>query len=360
LRTGLRVLREIGAAGPDLTAFASAGVRALPTLVASEVTTLSVCDLVSGHRKVFGTPGAALSAQDQACFDRFFREHPLVRYHADLHGPGAHRISDSLPFSRFRRTPLYNEYYRRIGIDHVIALPIHVDSRTLVSFVLNRRGRDFSDRERSALDMLREHLAQAYRQVRALEEAQAALDELHLLLDQSGSAWLRLGPQREVLAASALALAWVARYCGAAPAPGQRLAPALDHWLAQTLCRDGGVGPAPLVMRNDLVLARGGDRLRVQALALPAHGLPQEAGTFVILHEQLALAASAQFGNLPLTSRECEVMRWLAAGKTDRDIAVVLGCSHRTVQKHLERIYAKLGVETRTAAVMRALASTLQ
>jgi len=337
-------------------------VRALPTLVASEVTTLSVCDLVSGHRKVFGTPGSVLSAQDQACFDRFFREHPLVRYHAELHGPGAHRISDSLPFSRFRRTPLYNEYYRRIGIDHVIALPIHVDSCTLVSFVLNRRGRDFSDRERSALDMLREHLAQAYRQARALEQSQAALEDLHLLLDQSGSAWLRLGPQREVQAASAVALAWVARYCGAAPTPGQRLAPVLDQWLAQAPCRNGtlGVSQAPRVTRNDLVLARGGDRLRVQALALPAHGLTQEGGTFVILHERLALAASAQFGNLPLTSRECDVMRWLAAGKTDRDIAVVLGCSHRTVQKHLERIYAKLEVETRTAAVMRGLASTLQ
>lgn len=49
-------------------------------------------------------------------------------------------------------------------------------------------------------------------------------------------------------------------------------------------------------------------------------------------------------------------MHWLAAAKTDREIAALLGLSHRTVQKHLERIYEKLGVETRTAAVMRALA----
>ena len=166
---------------------------------------------------MFGTPGSALSAQDQACFDRFFLEHPLVRYHGELHGQGAHRISDSLPFSRFRETPLYNEYYRRIGIDHVIALPIHVDAHTLVSFVLNRRGRDFSDRERNALDLLREHLAQLYRQSQALERAQAALTGLNLLFEQSGSAWMRLGSQRELLAASALALSWVERYAGAAP-----------------------------------------------------------------------------------------------------------------------------------------------
>jgi DNA-binding CsgD family transcriptional regulator len=57
-----------------------------------------------------------------------------------------------------------------------------------------------------------------------------------------------------------------------------------------------------------------------------------------------------------LTQREAEVMHWLACGKTDAEIAVLLAISPRTVQKHLEHIYVKLGVETRTAAVMRALA----
>jgi DNA-binding CsgD family transcriptional regulator len=55
-----------------------------------------------------------------------------------------------------------------------------------------------------------------------------------------------------------------------------------------------------------------------------------------------------------LTAREREVLDWLSGGKTDRDIADILGISRRTVHKHLQRIYEKLGVETRTAAVMRA------
>lgn len=58
-----------------------------------------------------------------------------------------------------------------------------------------------------------------------------------------------------------------------------------------------------------------------------------------------------------LTQREAEVMHWLACGKTDAEIAALLSISPRTVQKHLEHIYVKLGVETRTAAVMRALAA---
>ena len=56
---------------------------------------------------------------------------------------------------------------------------------------------------------------------------------------------------------------------------------------------------------------------------------------------------SSEFG---LTVREAEVLSWLSKGKTNRDIAQILGLSPRTVDKHLEQIYAKLGVENRTAA----------
>jgi DNA-binding CsgD family transcriptional regulator len=59
----------------------------------------------------------------------------------------------------------------------------------------------------------------------------------------------------------------------------------------------------------------------------------------------------AEFSSdLGLTSREGEVLSWLSKGKTNRDIAQILGLSPRTVDKHLEQIYTKLGVENRTAA----------
>ena len=59
----------------------------------------------------------------------------------------------------------------------------------------------------------------------------------------------------------------------------------------------------------------------------------------------------AEFSSeLGLTTREGEVLSWLSKGKTNRDIAQMLGLSPRTVDKHLEQIYSKLGVENRTAA----------
>lgn len=53
-----------------------------------------------------------------------------------------------------------------------------------------------------------------------------------------------------------------------------------------------------------------------------------------------------------LTRREAEVLAWVAQGKTNAEIGMILGTSPRTVEKHLEHIYQKLGVETRTAATL--------
>ena len=56
-----------------------------------------------------------------------------------------------------------------------------------------------------------------------------------------------------------------------------------------------------------------------------------------------------------LTAREAEVLYWVVKGKVNRDIGDILGASPATVKKHLERVYVKLGVETRTAAAGMAM-----
>jgi DNA-binding NarL/FixJ family response regulator len=77
--------------------------------------------------------------------------------------------------------------------------------------------------------------------------------------------------------------------------------------------------------------------------------LAKDAGT------DLPAEFSSEFG---LTTREREVLSWLSKGKTNRDIAQILGLSPRTVDTHLEQIYAKLGVENRTAAAAIATNAT--
>jgi DNA-binding CsgD family transcriptional regulator len=52
-----------------------------------------------------------------------------------------------------------------------------------------------------------------------------------------------------------------------------------------------------------------------------------------------------------LTPRECDVLLWLGRGKSNAEIGTILGIRAATVSKHLERIYPKLGVENRAAAI---------
>ncbi len=71
-----------------------------------------------------------------------------------------------------------------------------------------------------------------------------------------------------------------------------------------------------------------------------------------ISEEAVVEAMSLSF---KLTAREAEVLYWVVKGKINRDIADIVGASPATVKKHLERVYAKLGVETRTAAAGMAM-----
>lgn len=76
----------------------------------------------------------------------------------------------------------------------------------------------------------------------------------------------------------------------------------------------------------------------------------------VVLHEESDAAhIEALMLTLKLTQRESEVLYWVIKGKTNRDIGDILGMSPRTVNKHLEHVFQKLNVETRTAAAAVAM-----
>jgi CheY-like chemotaxis protein/DNA-binding CsgD family transcriptional regulator len=82
---------------------------------------------------------------------------------------------------------------------------------------------------------------------------------------------------------------------------------------------------------------------------------PEEEWVVVLREESDASIAEALMMAFKLTQREAEVFYWVIKGKTNRDIGDILGTSPRTVDKHLQHIFEKLGIETRTAAVALAM-----
>jgi CheY-like chemotaxis protein/DNA-binding CsgD family transcriptional regulator len=82
----------------------------------------------------------------------------------------------------------------------------------------------------------------------------------------------------------------------------------------------------------------------------PADLASDEQWMIVLREESDEAQIEALIHLFKLTKRESEVLYWTIKGKTSRDIGDILGSSPRTVNKHLEHVFVKLGVETRTAA----------
>lgn len=100
-----------------------------------------------------------------------------------------------------------------------------------------------------------------------------------------------------------------------------------------------------------LQLEQEGKRLVVRLIPDPLN-----EQYLLLLQEELPQSFSAELLTLlGLTLREAEVLFWVAKDKSNREIALILGCSDKTVQKHLEHIYGKLGVQSRAAAIVCAL-----
>src|SRR3989441_10536432 len=350
---GLKLLNEIAAEAWSLESFASSGLDRLPRLVASEVTTLSICDLVRGRRTVFSTPNRAFSAGERASFDAHSQEPPLVLHHSKTPGGATHRISDSLSPSQFRRTPLYNDYYRCVGIDHVMALPLYVDRRFLVSFVFNRKRRDFDEAERDALDVLRPQLAALFGQALSQERTRSLLAQLDSLAAPGGWSAIELDGERRVLRASdatreRIEACWPHWKGG----EGARLPEAVDRWLQERV--EGTENLAGTAASGSLTVGRSGKALRVRLGPRPAGS----GGFFVCSPPAPPGQFPASAAGAALTPREREVLQWAGAGKTNAEIAAILDMSPRTVEKHFEHVFEKLGVDTRVAAVMRLLAGS--
>jgi len=122
-----------------------------------------------------------------------------------------------------------------------------------------------------------------------------------------------------------------------------RLAARLHAWLQAALAKTQPATPLEIM---------GEEGRMVCAL----HGRTDEGECLVVLHEESNSAMTRVLVDaFRVTEREAEVLYWVIHGKTNRDIGDILGISHRTINKHLENLFEKLGVETRTAAAAVAM-----
>ena len=205
-----------------------------------------------------------------------------------------------------------------------------------------------------------DHVAKPVRQSEVLARIRAHLQTARLMnqarsaLDAFGNAVLAVTPHNgRIVWQTPLARQWMQGYF--APQGSAGLAeiaeitdtpPQLTAWLAASLdARRAGLAHPPLTVQQ------GATRLIFTAADLSS----SEQWMIVLREESDAAQVLALTALFKLTQRESEVLNWVIKGKTNRDIGEILGTSPRTVNKHLEHVFVKLGVETRTAAASLAM-----
>ena len=153
-------------------------------------------------------------------------------------------------------------------------------------------------------------------------------------------------PEGKLIWQTSLARQMLLRYCGTS-AP--ETPAAVLEWLKRHLPATRlGQEPPPLAIEQ------GATRLNLRLHQQTGDGDEKdgESGDWMIIMREVSDTAviEAMSFALKLTAREAQVLYWVVKGKTNKDIGEILGSSPATAKKHLERVYVKLGVETRTAA----------
>ena len=324
--------------------FAAHLVRRLPGLVGSELTGYNEVNVRKRRTAFFLQPRAYLRDSVEI-FNRYAHEHPLIRHHERTKDSAPTKISDFLTQRQFHRLGLYNEFFRPLGVEHQVAVTLHHSPDLIVALSFNRTGRDFSERDRALLNALRPHLVQAYCNAELLTGLRRELALVVAGAEANGISVITLAPNGRIEEASPRAVDRLADYFGHSAVNGRWLPDAVRRWIRhQTGQRDPDemARPrAPMIVERDslqLVLTLAGSTDR----------------PLLLIQERRPPVDGRSLRGLGLTPREADVLAWVAQGKTDSETGTILGISPRTAGKHLEHIFQKLGVETRTAAAARA------
>jgi len=281
-------------------------------------------------------------------FRHHMHEHPAATYAQRSGEVEPVKISDFVTARKWHKLALYQEYYRPLGVEDQLSVALSANPNQLIPIALNRPRRNFTERDRLVLRILRPHLAQVLHNADAVTRFHQELEGLRWAVDELKIAVVELTPKETIHWASKSACNLMMRYW-----PDRRQADRLPDILHRWVCHQRAWRKLPDRLQglaSPLVVDRGDAKLVVRFVPESEKGLL----FFEENSEGLCLRSEETAG---LTPREREMLVYLAQGKTNQEIAGLLGISTRTVAKHLERVFEKLGVETRTAAAC-ALKST--
>ncbi len=350
LRRALDVARGL-AELRELAEFPAWSATALRGLIPCDVASYNAVDPTTQQATVAADPGDSMFEGGIDVLAAYIHQNPLVSHYAATGDGRALRISDFMTVRELHRTELYDLVYRQLDLDHQLAITLPAPRNGMdrpgevIGLTVSRGRRDFSEGERVLLEGLRDPFAATL----------ARLHELALLraLAQGeageGSRWLVLVGREGVVAWSS-----AAARAGLGLVVGERLPAVLRRWVEGERGRQGGLGGRASAKDGERArpLVDASLRLRVRPRLVCEAYPGLDALHLTPVEEPPGPEALRSLG---LTPRQAEVLALALEGKTSRQIAFALCLSARTVEKHFEGVYGRLGAANRTQAVSIAL-----
>jgi DNA-binding CsgD family transcriptional regulator len=304
---------------PSLDALPGIVLPGLHELMDVDATGWNDMNLVAGTLDLVVEPVEAYY-DDVDVLQALIEEHPLVPYVVARPASPPLAFSDVVSRRELERRQIYQDFFRPHEIRDLMAFVFSVEP--FLAIAMTRSRGDFTPAQRDLSSLVRPHLRSAYRSIAQLERAARRLEALEQGLEERAGGVVLLAGDERIEHTSPRA---------------RRL---LTDWFAA-----GGRDRLPYALaglRGTRAFKRPGARLTVSRV---------ETDPPLLLLDEVRLQPDPgwlrQHG---LTPREAKVVACAAHGLSDQQIAEELVVSPRTVQKHLEHVYRKLGVNGRAAA----------
>lgn len=354
LRRALDVARGL-AELQELAEFPAWSATALRRLIPCDVASYNAVDPTTQRAAVAADPGDSIWEGGLDALASYIHQNPLVSHYAATGDGRALRISDFMTVSELHRTELYDYVYRHLDLEHQLAITLPAPRNGMdrpgevIGLTVGRARRDFSEDERMLLEGLRDPFAATLARLHELALLRAIAEGA----GGEGSGWLVLVGQDGVVAWTSAA----ARE-GLGVLAGERLQAMLCRWVEDERARQARFasrGERRVFVKGgggEVVLRTAGAGLRLRP-RLVHDAYPGLDALHLTPVEELPGPDALR--SLGLTPRQAEVLALALEGQTSGQIAFALCLSVRTVEKHFEGVYDRLGAANRAQAVSIAL-----
>jgi DNA-binding CsgD family transcriptional regulator len=344
----------------DLDTFPSKALTLVDRLVPSDWPLFTLTNTRTGQLYLTYLPSfSELPSKSLEVLEQILSEdranHPIAQNMPQtLHG--SHKLSDFISQSELHSYEgLYQQFLRPLGVEDqmLFFLPdvnpgrwseLAQANTTLTGFILNRLSCSFVERDRLILNLLRTHLFQAYTNAQRYRQLLQNSTQLQQSLDYLGT--IVLNPEGRVILIAPQAVSWLETYFTKSSCCPQ-LPDHLWSWIkhqVDLLANRLDLSPVILPLR----IQQNGRELTIRLVI-------ESAARYLLLLEEQTLSSFQSLELLGLSQRETEMLSLVIQGNSNKAIATQLGVQASTVRKHLENIYLKFGVGSRTEAIAQAL-----